>query len=128
MPSLERQVSGTADTRLRDLTDRSQSVADLSYGESSVCNVAFADVRVLEFHHSRWVANMTLTVAAYTSPGQTEARNKAIPAGRIGLPEDIAEAVLFLASERSAYTNGAELTVDGGFTRNLMGLVPRTAS
>ena len=69
-----------------------------------------------------------LTVAAYTSPGQTEARNKAIPAGRIGLPEDIAEAVLFLASERSAYTNGAELTVDGGFTRNLMGLVPRSAT
>ena len=82
MPSLERQVSGTADTRLRDLTDRSQSVADLSYGESSVSNVAFADVRVLKFHHSRWVANMTLTpltVAACTSPGQTEARNKAIP-------------------------------------------------
>ena len=25
-------------------------------------------------------------------------------------------------------TNGAELTVDGGFTRNLMGLVPRTAT
>lgn len=69
-----------------------------------------------------------MTTAAYTSPGQTEARSKAIPSGRIGLPEDIAEAVLFLASERSAYTNGAELTVDGGFTRNLMGLVPRTAN
>ena len=69
-----------------------------------------------------------LTVAVYTSPGQTEARNRAIPAGRIVLPEDIAEAVLFLASERSAYTNGAELTVDGGFTRNLMSLVPRTAT
>ncbi len=69
-----------------------------------------------------------MTVAAYTSPGQTEARNKTIPVGRIGRPDDIAEAVLFLASERSAYVNGAELTVDGGFTRNLMGLVPRTAT
>jgi NAD(P)-dependent dehydrogenase (short-subunit alcohol dehydrogenase family) len=45
--------------------------------------------------------------------------------GRIGTPEDIAEAAVFLASDRSAYISGAELTVDGGFGRNLFGLVPR---
>ena len=34
--------------------------------------------------------------------------------GRLGNPKDIANAVLFLASERSAYITGAEILVDGG--------------
>ena len=38
-----------------------------------------------------------------------------IPLGRIGLPEDIAEAVCYFASDASTYTTGQILTVSGGF-------------
>ena len=37
----------------------------------------------------------------------------AIPAGRLGLPEDIANAVAFLVSERAAYISGEALDVNG---------------
>ncbi|MBQ8909834.1 MAG: SDR family oxidoreductase [Oscillospiraceae bacterium] len=38
-----------------------------------------------------------------------------IPLGRIGLPEEIAKAVVYFASDESAYTTGQILTVSGGF-------------
>ena len=66
-----------------------------------------------------------MTQARYDLPGNTERMAAAIPLGRIGQPQDIAEAVLFLASDRSAYISGHALNVDGGFSRMLMSLLPR---
>ncbi|HEX9465304.1 MAG TPA: SDR family oxidoreductase, partial [Alphaproteobacteria bacterium] len=40
-----------------------------------------------------------------------------IPMGRLGIPDEIAKAVVFLASEDSSYITGIELFVDGGFAQ-----------
>ncbi len=40
-----------------------------------------------------------------------------VPLGRMGTTEDIADAVMFLASEESSYVNGIELFVDGGIAQ-----------
>ena len=42
---------------------------------------------------------------------------QAIPLGRFGEAQDVAEAALFLASDRSRYMLGAEIAVDGGFAQ-----------
>jgi 3alpha(or 20beta)-hydroxysteroid dehydrogenase len=49
-----------------------------------------------------------------------------VPAGRMGRPEEITDAVLFLLSDRSTYLTGSELTVDGGLVSN--GLYHRIVS
>lgn len=45
-----------------------------------------------------------------------EAMKEKVPSRRLGTPEDVANAYLFLASDEAAYVNGAVLSVDGGVT------------
>jgi NAD(P)-dependent dehydrogenase (short-subunit alcohol dehydrogenase family) len=46
---------------------------------------------------------------------------KTIPLGRFGQPRDIADAVLFLASDEAAYVTGQMLVIDGGQTLGITG-------
>jgi 3-oxoacyl-[acyl-carrier protein] reductase len=42
-----------------------------------------------------------------------------IPLGRFGAPADIAQAMLFLSSPMASYITGANLVIDGGYTKRV---------
>ena len=67
----------------------------------------------------------SLSAAFYADPELEQARARMTASRRVGVPTDIANAVLFLASERADYINGTELLVDGGMATVLMDMVPR---
>src|SRR3989449_2886066 len=46
-----------------------------------------------------------------------KAISSSVPLGRFGTPDEIAKAVVFLASDDSSYVTGTELFVDGGFAQ-----------
>lgn len=50
----------------------------------------------------------------------TKADHAQHPAGRVGVPEDIAAAVTFLLGDESGFITGAELIIDGGMTRKMI--------
>lgn len=66
-----------------------------------------------------------MTEQYYQAPGVAERRDRAVPIGRVAAPDDIADVVVFLASDRARYVTGADIIVDGGFTTTLMSWVPR---
>ncbi|KAB2345167.1 SDR family NAD(P)-dependent oxidoreductase [Actinomadura rudentiformis] len=54
--------------------------------------------------------------AVDNDPAVKAEKAKLNPIGRMGTPEDVANAILFLASAKSSFTTGAALAVDGGYT------------
>jgi glucose 1-dehydrogenase len=57
-----------------------------------------------------------INTSAWNTPEMKEKLLKLIPAGRVGMPEDIGKAIVWLASDDSDYVTGTTLFVDGGMT------------
>jgi 2-hydroxycyclohexanecarboxyl-CoA dehydrogenase len=62
---------------------------------------------------SMWTDDM---MKVFGTPEALEKIAKGIPLGRLGMPDDIANAVLFLASDRANFITGQTISVDGGYT------------
>ena len=97
-------------------------ISQIAYGTSKAAiNYLTKLIAVQEaVHHIRCNAvlpGMTATeaVEAHLSADFRNLFMRHIPLGRMGLPEEIAEAVCYFASDASAYTTGQILTVSGGF-------------
>ncbi|AFZ72956.1 SDR family oxidoreductase [Natronobacterium gregoryi] len=73
-------------------------------------------IRVNAIHPGLIETKMTTDDYAIIGTDVEEGFLEAIPAGRAGQPEDVADAAVYLASDRSEYVTGESLIVDGGMT------------
>jgi NAD(P)-dependent dehydrogenase (short-subunit alcohol dehydrogenase family) len=69
--------------------------------------------------------NTPLSAAFYEDPAIRAKREAMVPLSRIGTSQDMADAVLYLASDQSSYVSGQEIVVDGGLGAGWLGTVPR---
>lgn len=63
-----------------------------------------------------------MTQSGYSDPDRRRAREATIPLGKLGTAEDVANAILFLASPQAGHINGIDVLVDGGMSNMLMPL------
>jgi NAD(P)-dependent dehydrogenase (short-subunit alcohol dehydrogenase family) len=134
-------------TNLRSVFLCSREAAKLmrQSGGGSIINIASTRAHMSEPHSEAYAASkggiLALTHALAVSLGPDRIRVNAIspgwietgdyaalrpedhhqhPAGRVGKPEDIARACLFLTGDGSDFVTGAELVIDGGMTRKMI--------
>lgn len=86
--------------------------AIMSLTKAAAIQLAGAGIRVNSLHPG--YADTPFTVSPFSQPGALESRLSRVPMGRLGTAEEIANAVLYLASDESSYVTGTSLVVDGG--------------
>jgi 3(or 17)beta-hydroxysteroid dehydrogenase len=93
------------------------AVRQLTKSVAAYCGKQKYGIRCNSVHPSWIVTAMVddLSNFFFDDPEQgQEERRKVIPVGRLGQPEDVANAICYLASDEAEFVNGAELVIDGG--------------
>ena len=84
------------------------------FTKSAALQYAKENIRVNSIHPG--YATTPLTAERFSNPAINKLLIDKTPMGRLGTAEDIANGVLFLASDESAWMTGTELVIDGGMT------------
>ena len=87
-----------------------------SMSKSIAVELAEHDIRCNSVHPGFIWTNMQAQSTGASAPGGGAMPRDRVPLGRMGDPQDIANCVLYLASDESSYVTGAEFTVDAGMT------------
>jgi NAD(P)-dependent dehydrogenase (short-subunit alcohol dehydrogenase family) len=113
-PATTYMMGGAANAALINFT---KALADL--GARS--NVLVTAVSPGPVKTERWDSLLHQQAAAAGTDPETFAKERAreFPLGRIATPEEVADLVCFLASERASFLTGIAITVDGGITRGV---------
>jgi NAD(P)-dependent dehydrogenase (short-subunit alcohol dehydrogenase family) len=74
------------------------------------------NIRCNSVHPGVIWTNMQAQAVGTSDPSRVPMGRDRIPLGRMGTPEDIANCILYLASDESSYVTGAEFTIDAGMT------------
>lgn len=129
MPYLERSPNGSI-VALSSVSGRESDFASGPYGTFKTAIVGYLHGLALQLAPRGVRANVVSPGNTYFSGGvwgEIERRNPALfdqamelnPTGRMGTPEEVAVAVVFLASPRASRITGTNLLVDGALTRGI---------
>ena len=84
------------------------------FTKAAAVQYAKENIRVNSIHPGPIATPMTAEGRA--APERVALTAERTPLGRYGEPEEVANAVLFLASDEASYVTGSEIVVDGGYT------------
>lgn len=113
--------------RLGQIASNVAKAGLINFTESLAAEVARHGIRVnavcpAAILTERWQAKVTRYGEEHAFPferAMEELASKAIPLGRLGMPEEVAGAAVFLASDRAAFITGISIFVDGGMGRSV---------
>ena len=84
-----------------------------NFTKSAAIQYAPERIRVNSIHPGFVLTPLTANI--FNVPASIEPRLQRVPMGRLGSVDEIANGILFLASDESSFVTGAELVIDGGY-------------